>query len=89
MKWRTYDYCVQRANRPETLRGLNDAATNRAGLARVKSSIPTMPGHPTQPQTVRRTPQGNIELMPKKEILDFKRRRDLNRLPTNSQAGGA
>jgi hypothetical protein len=27
---------------------------------------------PTQPQTVRCTPQGNIELMPEKEILDFK-----------------
>ncbi|MGH9548294.1 MAG: hypothetical protein ACRD3W_02925 [Terriglobales bacterium] len=27
---------------------------------------------PTQPQTVRCTPQGNIELMPKKEIIDFK-----------------
>ena len=38
------------------------------------------PGHPnqqcavtaTQPQTVRCTPQGNIELMPKKKVLDFK-----------------
>jgi hypothetical protein len=38
------------------------------------------PGHPhhygaitaMQPQTVWCTPQGNIELMPKKEVLDFK-----------------
>jgi hypothetical protein len=30
------------------------------------------PVTPTQPQTVRCTPHGNIELMPKKEILDFK-----------------
>src|SRR5262245_12732054 len=27
---------------------------------------------PTQPQTVRRTPQGNIELMAEKEVLGFK-----------------
>ena len=32
---------------------------------------------PTQPQTMRRTPQGNIEMMPKKEILDFKPARRL------------
>jgi hypothetical protein len=30
-----------------------------------------------------RTPQRNIELMPKKEVLDSSRRRDLNRLMTN------
>jgi hypothetical protein len=35
------------------------------------------PVTPTQPQTMRRTPQGNIELMPKKEILDFKPARRL------------
>jgi hypothetical protein len=27
---------------------------------------------PTQPQTVWRMPEGDIELMPKKEIFDFK-----------------
>ena len=27
---------------------------------------------PTKPQMVRYTPQGNIELMPEKEVLDFK-----------------
>ena len=29
------------------------------------------------------TPQSNIELMPEKQVLDFSRRRDLNRLATN------
>ena len=29
------------------------------------------PVTPMQPQTMRRTPQGNIELMPKKEVLDL------------------
>jgi hypothetical protein len=29
-----------------------------------------MPVAPTEPQTVRRTPQGNIELMPEKEVFD-------------------
>jgi hypothetical protein len=32
---------------------------------------------------VRRTPQGNIELMAKKEVLGFKPGRDLNRLATS------
>jgi hypothetical protein len=35
-----------------------------------------------QSQTVWCTLEGNIELMPKKEVLDFNRRRDLNRLKT-------
>ena len=36
-----------------------------------------------QPQTLRRLPQGDIELMSKEEILDSKPTLDLNRLVTN------
>ena len=46
--------------------------TDRAGLARAKSSIPTTPGHPTKPQTVRYAFQGDIELMVEKEVLNLK-----------------
>jgi hypothetical protein len=51
---------------------LNDAG--QAEQARPETSHPDQqqPVAPTKPQTVRCTPQGNIELMPEKEVLDFK-----------------
>ena len=45
---------------------------NQAGLARAVSSIPTTPGRYHAAAHVRSTPQGNIELMPKKDVLHFK-----------------
>jgi hypothetical protein len=44
--------------------------TNRVGLATAKSSISTKLD--TEAQTVRCTPHGNIELVPQKQVFDFK-----------------
>jgi hypothetical protein len=65
---------------PETLRdasaesrvGLNDAGQTEQAWPEPSHPCQQCPVTPTQPQTVRCTPQGNVELMPKKEILDFK-----------------
>ena len=52
--------------------GLNDAGQTEQAWPEPSHPYQQCPVTPTQPQTVRCTPQGNIELMTKKEILDFK-----------------
>jgi hypothetical protein len=52
--------------------GLNDAGQTEQAWPEPSHPYQQCPVTPTQSQTVRWTPQGNIELMPKKEILDFK-----------------
>ena len=51
---------------------LNDAGQTEQAWPEPGHPYQQRPVTPTQPQTVRCTPQGNIELMPKKEVLDFK-----------------
>ena len=70
---------ISSANRPETLldatAGLCQAerrATNRAALATDKSSIPITRDRSHEALMARCIPQGNIELVPEKEVLDFK-----------------
>jgi hypothetical protein len=70
---------ISNANRPETLRAM--PPQNRVGLNHAGPSEQAWPEprHPddedpvtmTQPQTVWCAPKGNIELVPKKKVLDF------------------
>jgi hypothetical protein len=70
---------ISSANRPETLLDatagsclLNDAAQTEQAWPEPSHPHQQRSVIPTQPQAGRCTPQGNIELMPKKEILGFK-----------------
>ena len=57
---------------PQNGVGLNHAG--QSDQARPQSCQPDQhrPIAPMQPETARRMPQGNIELMPKKQVFDFK-----------------
>ena len=73
------DLGISSANRPEILRDaiagwyrVEQFEPHRAGLARAASSTPAGSGHSPQPETSWCSPQGDVELMPQKEILNFK-----------------
>jgi hypothetical protein len=51
---------------------LNDAGQTEQAWPEPSHPDQQCPVTPAKPQTVRRTPQRNIELMPEKEVLDFK-----------------
>jgi hypothetical protein len=51
---------------------LNDAGQTEQAGPEPSHQYNQGPVASTQPRTMRRTSEGNIELMPKKEILDFK-----------------
>src|SRR6266540_3266366 len=61
-----------RAMPPQERVRLNHAGYTEKAWPEPSHPYQQRPVTPTQPQTVRCTPHGNIELMPKKEILDFK-----------------
>jgi hypothetical protein len=52
--------------------GMNDAGQTEQAWPEPSHPYQQCPVTPTQPQTARCTPKGNVELMPKKEIFDFK-----------------
>ena len=57
---------------PQNRIGLNDAGQPEQAWPEPGHPYQQCSVAPTQLQTVRCTPQGNIELMPKKEVLYFK-----------------
>jgi hypothetical protein len=57
---------------PQNCVRLNDASQTNQSWPEPSHPYQQHPVTTTQPQTLWSTPQGNIELMPKKEILDFK-----------------
>jgi hypothetical protein len=62
---------------PQDRVGLNDARQTEQAWPEPSHPYQQRPVTPTHSQTVRCTPQGNIELMTKKEILDLKPPRQL------------
>jgi hypothetical protein len=56
---------------PQNRVRLNDAGQTKQAWAEPGHPYQQRPVTPTEPQTMWCTPQGNIELMPKKEVLDF------------------
>jgi hypothetical protein len=57
---------------PQNCVRLNHASQTKQAWPEPRHPYQEHPVTTTQPHTLRSTPQGNIELMPKKEILDFK-----------------
>jgi len=57
---------------PQDRVGLNDAGQAEQAWPEPSHPDQQCPVTPAEPQTVRCTPQGNIELMSEKEVLDFK-----------------
>jgi hypothetical protein len=57
---------------PQNGVGLNHAGQSDQAWPQSYQPDQHRPVAPMQPQTVRGTPQGNIELMPKKQVFDFK-----------------
>src|SRR5262245_3482678 len=65
---------------PQNRVRLNDAGQNQQAWPEPRHPYQQRPVTPTQSQMVRCAPQCNIELMPKKEVLDFKPARRLEQV---------
>jgi len=57
---------------PQDRGRLNDVGQTEQAWPEPSHQHQQCPVTPSQPQTVWSTPQGNIQLVPKKEVLDFK-----------------
>ena len=68
---------------PQDRVGLNHAGQTEQAGPEPSHPDQQYPVTPTKPQTARRTPQGNIELMSEKQVLASSSRRGLNRSGTN------